>query len=192
MVHGQGVSAANQHAASATCARFWIRPRSRLVRCVWPEQEDRLLAHPCFATTCHALPRPASPCPALLADCFKGLDQLVKNYLACVPLVGDLRSPAMRPRHWEALQEATKVGRGRAAGPHSTAWPRIVLASAFSAIALYRPRLPGEFLFPLSATRAGRAAPAFPAVPALVLCPCPGPTPNWIAGLPRNLLLPLF
>lgn len=46
----------------------------------------------------------------LPADCFKGLDQLVKNYLASVPLVGDLRSPAMRPRHWDALQEATKVG----------------------------------------------------------------------------------
>ena len=43
------------------------------------------------------------------ADCFKGLDLLVKNYLATVPLIGDLRSPAMRPRHWQALQEATKV-----------------------------------------------------------------------------------
>ncbi|KAI3429649.1 hypothetical protein D9Q98_005734 [Chlorella vulgaris] len=42
-------------------------------------------------------------------DCFKGLDLLVKNYMAAVPLIGDLRSPAMRPRHWEALQQATKV-----------------------------------------------------------------------------------
>ena len=27
-----------------------------------------------------------------------------------MPLVGDLRSPAMRDRHWDALREATKVG----------------------------------------------------------------------------------
>ena len=33
----------------------------------------------------------------------------MRNYLASVPLVGELRSPAMRPRHWEALQAATKV-----------------------------------------------------------------------------------
>lgn len=47
--------------------------------------------------------------PSSSADCFKGLDLLVKNYLAAVPLIGDLRSPAMRPRHWQALQDATKV-----------------------------------------------------------------------------------
>ena len=33
----------------------------------------------------------------------------MKNYAAAVPLVGDLRSPAMRPRHWEALMQATKA-----------------------------------------------------------------------------------
>ena len=42
---------------------------------------------------------------------YKGLDQSVKNYLVSVPLVADLRSPAMRPRHWEALMEATGVSR---------------------------------------------------------------------------------
>lgn len=47
------------------------------------------------------------------ADCFKGLLALVKNNLASVPLVADLRSPAMRPRHWDALRQATKVGAGR-------------------------------------------------------------------------------
>lgn len=40
---------------------------------------------------------------------YKGLDQSVKNYLVSVPLVADLRSPAMRPRHWEALMQATGV-----------------------------------------------------------------------------------
>lgn len=40
---------------------------------------------------------------------FKGLDQSVKNYLVSVPLVADLRSPAMRPRHWQALMDATGV-----------------------------------------------------------------------------------
>lgn len=70
----------------------------------------------CYALYCAVPHSPAVP-PALLApaDCFKGLDLLVKNYMAAVPLIGDLRSPAMRPRHWEALQQATKVG-GRRAG----------------------------------------------------------------------------
>ncbi|GBF96391.1 dynein heavy chain axonemal [Raphidocelis subcapitata] len=40
---------------------------------------------------------------------FKGLDASVKNYLVSVPLVADLRSPAMRDRHWTALMEATGV-----------------------------------------------------------------------------------
>ncbi|KAI8464229.1 MAG: flagellar alpha dynein [Monoraphidium minutum] len=40
---------------------------------------------------------------------FKGLDQSVKNFLVSVPLVADLRSPAMRPRHWQQLMEATGV-----------------------------------------------------------------------------------
>jgi hypothetical protein len=44
------------------------------------------------------------------ADCFQGLDLAVKNFLISVPLVADLRSPAMRPRHWQQLMEATKVG----------------------------------------------------------------------------------
>ncbi|GAB4813657.1 hypothetical protein N2152v2_000703 [Parachlorella kessleri] len=42
-------------------------------------------------------------------DCFKGLSARVKNYAAAIPLIKDLRSPAMRPRHWEALMAATKV-----------------------------------------------------------------------------------
>lgn len=40
---------------------------------------------------------------------FKGLDNMVKNFLVSVPLVADLRSPAMRDRHWQQLMEATKV-----------------------------------------------------------------------------------
>jgi hypothetical protein len=42
-------------------------------------------------------------------DVFKGLDNMVKNFLVSVPLVADLRSPAMRERHWQQLMEATKV-----------------------------------------------------------------------------------
>lgn len=42
-------------------------------------------------------------------DCFRGVDDLVKNFLISVPLVADLRSPAMRERHWEQLMSATKV-----------------------------------------------------------------------------------
>lgn len=42
-------------------------------------------------------------------DCFRGVDDSVKNFLTSVPLVADLRSPAMRDRHWEQLMTATKV-----------------------------------------------------------------------------------
>ena len=73
--------------------------------------------HAAYLPVC-LLPSALLP-PALLpttTDCFKGLEGLVKNYLALVPLVGDLRSPAMRPRHWQALQEATKVRRWRLIG----------------------------------------------------------------------------
>lgn len=46
----------------------------------------------------------------------QGLDNSVKNFLTSVPLVADLRSPAMRDRHWTQLMTTTKVstaGRGR-------------------------------------------------------------------------------
>lgn len=36
----------------------------------------------------------------------------MKNFLVSVPLVADLRSPAMRDRHWNQLMEATKVSTG--------------------------------------------------------------------------------
>lgn len=39
---------------------------------------------------------------------FKGYDAFLKNLMTTVPMVADLRSPAMRPRHWELLQVATK------------------------------------------------------------------------------------
>ena len=38
-------------------------------------------------------------------DVFFGLDAAVKNFLTSVPLVADLRSPAMRDRHWEQLMQ---------------------------------------------------------------------------------------
>lgn len=39
----------------------------------------------------------------------QGLDLSVKNFLTSVPLVADLRSPAMRERHWTQLMTTTKV-----------------------------------------------------------------------------------
>eukprot|EP00877_Chromochloris_zofingiensis_P015255 jgi/Chrzof1/9984/Cz04g22250.t1 len=42
-------------------------------------------------------------------DVFKGVDAAVKNFLVSVPLVADLRSPAMRDRHWQQLMDTTKV-----------------------------------------------------------------------------------
>jgi dynein heavy chain, axonemal len=41
-------------------------------------------------------------------DCYKGLDSMVKSFTASLPLVAELRSPAMRTRHWDALMAATK------------------------------------------------------------------------------------
>lgn len=41
-------------------------------------------------------------------DCYKGLDSTVKSFTASLPLVGELRSPAMRARHWDSLMAATK------------------------------------------------------------------------------------
>lgn len=42
-------------------------------------------------------------------DAYLGLDTSVKNFITCVPLVADLRSPSMRDRHWKQLMDATKV-----------------------------------------------------------------------------------
>jgi dynein heavy chain, axonemal len=41
-------------------------------------------------------------------DCYKGLDGMVKAFTTSLPLVAELRSPAMRDRHWAALMAATK------------------------------------------------------------------------------------
>ena len=41
-------------------------------------------------------------------DCYKGLDSMVKAFTTSLPLVAELRSPAMRNRHWAALMAATK------------------------------------------------------------------------------------
>ncbi|KAJ1634335.1 dynein heavy chain, N-terminal region 2-domain-containing protein [Pavlovales sp. CCMP2436] len=38
---------------------------------------------------------------------YKGLDQVVKNFLAALPCVGDLKSMSMRERHWRQLMEIT-------------------------------------------------------------------------------------
>lgn len=55
-------------------------------------------------------------------DVFKGLDQMVKNFLVSMPLVADLRSPAMRPRHWQQLANTTKVSPFGALGRLAAWW----------------------------------------------------------------------
>ena len=44
-----------------------------------------------------------------VCDARRGLDASVRNFLVSVPLVADLRSPAMRERHWQQLTATTKV-----------------------------------------------------------------------------------
>ena len=41
------------------------------------------------------------------SDAFLGLDKHVKEFLKTCPLIGALRHPGMRPRHWNELMEAT-------------------------------------------------------------------------------------
>ncbi|KAL9650835.1 hypothetical protein ABK040_001885 [Willaertia magna] len=48
---------------------------------------------------------------ARIWDCYNGLSNTVNNMLTSLPLVQDLRSPAMRKRHWdELLNETNTVG----------------------------------------------------------------------------------
>ena len=42
-------------------------------------------------------------------DAFNGLDSTVKNMVTSLRSVGELQNPAIRERHWEQLQQATKV-----------------------------------------------------------------------------------
>lgn len=63
-------------------------------------------------------------------DVFKGLDQMVKNFLVSMPLVADLRSPALRPRHWEQLATTTKVSPCRALGRLAAKWGACVCVCA--------------------------------------------------------------
>jgi dynein heavy chain len=44
---------------------------------------------------------------ARAAPAYQPLEACARNFLASVPLLADLRSPAMRPRHWDALIAAT-------------------------------------------------------------------------------------
>ena len=57
-----------------------------------------------FVKECRALPKHARD-----SNAAKKLDSTVKNFLASLPLVSDLHHPSMRPRHWDALKEATQV-----------------------------------------------------------------------------------
>jgi len=40
-------------------------------------------------------------------DAYNGVDTLLKNFMVTLPAVSDLRSPSMRPRHWELLMSIT-------------------------------------------------------------------------------------
>jgi hypothetical protein len=46
-----------------------------------------------------------------LLCCMQGLELNIRNFLAGIPLLADVRSPAMRLRHWDQLMEATKIVR---------------------------------------------------------------------------------
>ena len=43
------------------------------------------------------------------SDCYKQQETVVKNMLVALPLVGDLRHPSMRDRHWAELMEVTNT-----------------------------------------------------------------------------------
>ena len=42
-------------------------------------------------------------------DVYRAIDASVKNFLVAMPCVSDLKSPAMRDRHWQKLMDVTKV-----------------------------------------------------------------------------------
>eukprot|EP00759_Apiculatamorpha_spiralis_P055577 PhF_6_TR7845/c0_g1_i1/m.11422/K10408/DNAH; dynein heavy chain, axonemal len=50
----------------------------------------------------------AQPVKARAWDCFKGLEEIVKNMNVSLPLCAELRSDAMRDRHWQQLLKITK------------------------------------------------------------------------------------
>ena len=42
------------------------------------------------------------------SDAYLGLDRSAKEFLSTCPLIGSLRQPAMRERHWDELMDVTK------------------------------------------------------------------------------------
>ena len=40
-------------------------------------------------------------------DVYAGIDSVIKNFLVAVPAVSELKSPAMRQRHWDRLMQIT-------------------------------------------------------------------------------------
>lgn len=49
----------------------------------------------------------ALPREVKTSDSYQGLDKEVKNFMSTCPLINELHSKAMRPRHWELLKHAT-------------------------------------------------------------------------------------
>lgn len=74
-----------------------------------------VIAYKLIVLNCSKLCMLMKPCTMLSMFCncnlcaVQGLDLSVKNFLTSVPLVADLRSPAMRERHWTQLMTTTKV-----------------------------------------------------------------------------------
>ena len=42
-------------------------------------------------------------------DVYAGIDSVIKNFLVSVPAVSELKSPAMRQRHWDKLMQITEA-----------------------------------------------------------------------------------
>jgi len=42
-------------------------------------------------------------------DAYMGLENTLKNFMTSMPLVSELRSPAMRPHHWKEIQTLSHV-----------------------------------------------------------------------------------
>lgn len=43
------------------------------------------------------------------SDAFQGMDKVVKEFVVTCPIIGSLRSPAMRERHWRELMDVVKT-----------------------------------------------------------------------------------
>ena len=100
------------------------------VRCIYADDAEcqGIFAPLLLCRSCSVLPARSHPlyAPRVVCEslffyaCLQGLDLSVKNFLTSVPLVADLRSPAMRERHWTQLMTTTKVNSKLMSGMYSS------------------------------------------------------------------------